>query len=271
MAEPSERDVIQRITRFSSLRATERALRPSVRLRRVHASISDLGLGLLRALQQLQDDSAATAECRSEMLADIDGDLDALDRALESLVAETPLPQFRANLPSIARSNRAETMALLDFCLATPERRNHHLSLIDYIITLLSSERVGNARCLRSDPAMASPGLSVLSDLLAARYDDSESGKAFRQASYEVLDANDVVSVVERMRAVKLQLGEAILVPEVLRCVVSYNLAVSNRLEVLLDADRALDRGIATTLESLRSLDVGLTAAQPLASQAEAG
>jgi hypothetical protein len=259
MAEPSERDVIQRISRFSSLRATERALRPSVRLRRAHATPSDLGLMLLRDLQELMaDDGNPSTLCARDakgLLADIDDRLDQLDRALDSLIDETPISEFRANLPSIADSNRAETMALLDFCLSTPTRRCRHLSLIDYVITLLSSRREGNTRCLRSDPVQASPGLSALCDRLKNERSDFDAAREFREASFSILDVQSVVPLIERMRSLKADLGQALFAPETLRSVVGYNLAVSNRLGSLLEADRAHDRDIETTLQNLRALD----------------
>jgi hypothetical protein len=263
-SETRERDVIARIRRYSTLRAAERALQPTVRLRRKHPTAAlglDLLIDLRELLTQVQSQGGASSggePDREELdLERVDSRLKEFSRKLEQTIGHTSLAQFRATLRAITRKNRAEATALLDFCLESEGRASRDLALVDYLITLLSSESVRGVKSLAFDPTGVSPALTGLCEREARRADlrCDEAGGEFRSAALEVAELEDLVPLVRRMRRVKNRLGRRFFAPDVLRSIVAYNLAVANRLEALLDAQRSEDAAMERTLRDLRALD----------------
>jgi len=259
-----EAAVVARVTRYSSLRGVERALLPSVRSR-VQLPTTALGADLLGRLQSLlehvrhADTASPEARARAgEELVRIDEALSSFSAALTARIEETPIAQLRATLPGIVDRWRGEVASLLDLCLESfvPRTDGPAPCRIDFLVTLLARQRVGDVSTLRCDPCTVSPGLRRRCT------DDADDERAaalarrFREARIELLSTDAVDGVVEGMRAVKSELGGCLFDKDVLRELVSYNIAADNRFRELFELEQSRDAAIERTLRALAALDL---------------
>lgn len=263
--DPDETSVVARVARYSSLRGVERALLPSVRSR-VRLPTTRIGADLLIRLQSLVEatrssgigSSDPAGRARREF-ALVDEALDGFAAALVGLIDETPIAQLRSTLPPLLERSRGEVVALLDLCLdsfvATDDGPPPYK--IDYLITLLSRQKLGRVSMLRCDPCGVSPAVEARCAVQAKRADDrtEQSSRLFRDAQIELLSAEELDGIVKRMRDVKSRLGATLFDTDVLRAVVSYNIAVDNRFRELSDLEHTKDVAIERSLRALTELD----------------
>lgn len=263
---PSEKDVVGRINRYSSLRSVERAISPSVR-RRLPLADAGRRQGVLVRLQRLLDGvfarGAAPVEAAIDVagLREVDVELDAFAGQLASTLRRTPLAQFRATLPSVVSSHRGDAVALLDFWLEQMSPGDDPLHLVDYLITLLSTDEVDGQITVVHDPVTVSAGVERAVRGLQGAWAPPDEKRAhdaastLRASSVEVLHAVDLEPMVVDMRALKASAADVYFHRELLRSAVQYNATVKNRLAALLEIDRAQDASVVRTLEALRALD----------------
>lgn len=260
--DPSPRHVIERINRFSTLRAAERALKPSVRRRRELPSAS-VGRDLLVRLRHLlahtrgkrtREENAPPAAAE---LARIDERLDLFSRQLRATADRSPMAQLRATLPSIAYEHPEEVAALLDLCLEGDASPATRLPLVDYLVTLLASDHGYTRKSLIRDPSEVSRQVAARCRRLANEPEEVglEIAQTFDRAIREVAELDNLEEIVQRMRVYKAKLDGRIFIPSVLRSVVAYNLAVSNRIEALLDRERERARAAEAMFLALDALD----------------
>lgn len=259
---PDPKDLASRITRYSNLRAAERAVAPTVRSRSGLPSYH-VGRGLLEDLQALRaalldGDALHRDNPIAAQLSGVDGDLDDFSASLCKVIEATPMVQFRATLPGTVEQAREEAEALLDLCLEPGRPGAWPRALIDYVTTLLAvSNTERGTKVIQCDPCEVTARLAALSRE-QARQSSGElerACKALRDAAIELLSHDDLEPTIRRMRDLKDELGDAMLHPEVLRAVVAYNVATHNRLLEILSAAREFDRAADEALESLRALD----------------
>lgn len=264
-ADLDESSVVARVTRYSNLRGVERALLPSVRSR-VRLPTTHLGADLLGRLQSLLesarrtdgDDPDAARRARHD-LALVDRTLDAFSRALVDLIGETSVGQLRSTLPPLLERSRGEVVALLDLCLDhfVPPDDGAVLHKIDYMITLLSRQRIGRVSTLQCDPCSVSPGVRRRCALAGRSADEGADrfARQFRDARIELLAIDELDGIIERMRKFKTRLGLALFDPDVLRAVVSYNIAADNRFRELFDLEHTRGVAVERSLRALAELD----------------
>lgn len=280
MAEPEQAEhvtldeacVVARVTRYSSLRGVERALLPSVR-KRVLLPTTRLGarlLGQLQALlEQIRACSRPTAEQAESLLlelAEVDEALERFAGSLTAMIRDTPLAQLRSTLPDLLERSRGEVGALLDLWLESfaPEADGVPFK-IDFLVTLLARQRVGGIALLGGDPSRVTPGVARLCDEHEADpdYRAPELARLFRDAHIELLGLDDLEEIIDRMRTVKSRLGRCLFDRDVLRAVVSYNIAADNRFRELLDLESRKDAVVERTLNALNQLDHAAPADEP--------
>jgi hypothetical protein len=218
-------------------------------------------------MQRLLDGAAARSfeaiepAIDAEGLRTVDGDLDALAARLATSLRCTPLSQFRATLPSVVTSHRADAVALLDFWLEEMILGEDPLHLVDYLITLLSTEEVEGQVTVVTDPTAVSAGVEravrgMRSAAAAAEAKRArEAASRLRASSLEVLHEDDLEALVVDMRALKARAADVYFDGDLLRSAVQYNASVKNRFTTLLEIDRAQDAAVMRTLEALRALD----------------
>ncbi len=263
-AGPIEVEIVSRIVRYSSMRSVERALMPSVRRRR-SLPTRLTGSDLFERLQKLQEQVHPSDGADSPALGGIALELQEIDRGLArfhdqlvELIDGTPIMQLRSTMPAMMARGRRDVISLLDLCLdaydAGCEARKPFL--VDYLITLLSRRTVQGVSTLVSDPCLASPGVVQRCEAGERKGDFRalEMAQHFRDAAIEILDLDDMSGIISRMRKVKIAMRETLYHRDVLRAVVTYNIAAENRFRDLFELERDQDLALSQTLEALHKL-----------------
>jgi hypothetical protein len=260
-----EASVVARVTRYSSLRGVERALLPSVRRRKLLPTTL-VGTEVLGRLQALLVRVRADAfehedeiEDAENALAEIDDGLERYTQQLLDLIYETSIEKLRATLPAVVDVSSNEVADLLDLCLVhapgvlTGDSRNR----IDLLVTLLSRQRIRGVAILQCDPSKVTPGVARRCGArdAVADYHGFDYARIFRDATMELLGLNDVSEILERMRGIKAELGSHFFDRDVLRAMVTFNVAVENRTRELYALEHQQDAAVERTLRALTELD----------------
>jgi hypothetical protein len=252
-------EVVRRINRYSTLRGAERALSPSIRLSEA-GEPDGPGVDLLVKLRKLLLDVRAVGGPTPDLperLDEVDAQLAAMTDRVRARLTSTSMAHLRSTLPLIARDARGEASALLDFCIDDAGVAPEHAPLVEYLVTLLSCSQDRGAQIVRCDPTRVTASVERLCHRARSEA-DGESDRAARElfrAAFEVTGLRDLVPLVRRMRNVKSELGDRLFTTEVLRNAVAYNVAVANRIEVLMEIERLRDERERRLLDELRALD----------------
>jgi len=265
-AQIDEKDVVARINRYSLLRSVGRAVRPSVR-RRISLAGAGRRQDLLGRLQRVHDGVRhASAMGRApgpevEGIGDVDAELDDLADRLVTTIRATPIASFRAMLPDVVGTHRTDAVALLDFWLDTMDWRTEPFYLVEYLITLLSTEVIDGRATLVRDPSCVSPGVDRACARHAAAAEGAclqarEAAEQLREASMGLLSEVDLEGTIVAMRSVKAGARDGFFDRDLLRSTVQYNTTVKNRFAALEGA--AFERAgcLERTLAALRALDL---------------
>jgi len=260
-----EASVVARVTRYSSLRGVERALLPSVRRRKLLPTTL-VGTELIGRLQKLLVRIRADGFEFEDQFEDAENALTQIDEALHrytqqllDMIHETPIDKLRATLPRVVVVSSSEVADLLDLCLVhapgilTGASQNR----IDLLVTLLSRQRIRGIAILKLDPSKVTPGIARRCGArdAIADYHSLDYARIFRDATMELLSLNDLKEISERMRGIKAELGAHFFDREVLRALVTFNVAVENRMRELCELERQQDLTLERTLRALTELD----------------
>jgi hypothetical protein len=263
MPSGSEHSILQgdggsaaRARRYTMLRAAQRALypmRPMPGSLPAERALRDIRQRL-RAIgpdpQSPEEDPVyASPEARLMALHEVDESLADVSRELRGIAERISFSEIRATLPQLCETRPDEVAALLDLCLEDPQVFAPLRHLIDYLVTLLSTVTSDGNRVVWSDPVGATPRLREVCESFTD-YDGAEVRahcEAFDRAILELPRQESLEPVMHGMRDYKAQVGRLMLVPEVLQRIVEYNVAVSNRLEEVLEAERTLVEAEAHT------------------------
>jgi hypothetical protein len=261
-ADIGSQPIKQRYERLAGLRSVQRALYPIRPLPGRLPAESTLKETRERLRRIQPDPRSADAEVqrlspgdRAGALREIDRLLDNAAGELRSLAQGLNFSELRAALPGVRKSKPHEVEALLDLFLVDEEMAVGALSIVEYVATLLSTDHSGSERVLASDPVSATPRLRAVCEAVAVP-DPAvirSHVEAFEEALLEVARTDAMEPLILRMRQRKAEIGRLLLVPELFRKAVDYNLTVSNRLDDLLEAERTLahlDLETATADES---------------------
>ncbi len=263
-------EVLGRVRRFAALRAAQRALVPS--MRDPSQLPGNEGVrGLRDDLQKVVDamkQGGAPLAIDGIHVAAIDESLDGYAERLRQVTDGVAIAQFRASLSETIAEHREEAAALLDLVLeddtAIPER----FCLIDYLVTLLSIAKTEAGWCVVIDPS----NVSELTRAIALEAPEiAPESKAhimsrFQAACERLRSGGDFETVVREMGAFKTEIVPHLFHPEILRCLVSYNLALRIfREEQLLrarthDRDAKLGEAAATLADMADSDEAELAA-----------
>jgi hypothetical protein len=262
----SQLEIQARIERYGLLRSALRAL---------EASSPDAGsFGLEESFQQirgwlrelrtsnadtLRDPSAETQVDGIEQVSSAQiAHLDNLDRKLEQLqtaivaqIRSIRLSQLRATLPAVKRQNPEELKALFDLCLIAHDSDSPWWSLIDYMITLLACEEKGGRRYVARDPTRLTPRLDELCAACDREKNDLTDALVhmFHRARVDLERGNPAGPIIEKMRSAKHQAMETLLIPDLLRAITAYNIAVSNQRSDLIETQRVLEKAELESFE----------------------
>ena len=242
--------------RFAALRAAHRALAPSVRSPESLPTAQPLRAirDQLRALLDAVDDPAGGSKAFGDAdLLGIDDALDGYARQLRLVADGISIPQFRASLPEAARAQRDEVLKLLDVLIEEGEALDARLNLVDYLITLVCTARQDGRWTLVADPPTVSEGTRNRSfaapDCEPAL--EAEIVGRFRTATERLGGGEDFEAVVRDMHGYKQEVAPYFFLPEVLRCIVAYNLALRIIRDREMSRARELDLEVDRETESV--------------------
>jgi hypothetical protein len=240
---PTQAQLKSRVRRLEVLRGAARAITPSIAGQpttspfdgtELAAQLALLGQRIA-ALEECDDPVERDAERRSitRALAEVDQSLGAAGLNLLRITDGIPLVQLRASLPSIARQRRFDVLALLDLLVQDQRGILDRSVLFDYLVTLLATEEEDGKRWVAHDPVALIPRLRLL-----CQRAESKGGEAAGEAEEEFYAAasperapEELEPLLARIRKRKQGLGQLLFVPGVLRAVVTYNIAIANRIE----------------------------------------
>jgi hypothetical protein len=238
---------LARVRRFGSLRAAQRAITPSVRSGEALPDRSEVRR-LRERLQPLYDGARPGTSSRTELpraeLAAIDAALDAMAQTLRAALKKISMAQLRATLEPLEGDQRREAIALLDLCLEDEENLGPWLPMTDLLITRLASTECDGLRTVVTDPVDLSPRLRELCAAAEGRDEaaQAEAVSFFCSAAERIRTDDEFDAVVREVFMIKQQLKLRFFAPEVLRCIVFYNVTVANQRGEALRAARAEDR-----------------------------
>jgi len=249
--------VHERVEYFAMLRNAQRTLAPSLR-DADQLFPPDQVRDMLERLRAVAQGPAGEAETSAEgeeptfrperaaALDEVDGILQEIGSRMVEALDAVSLAQLRATLPTTAKTYPEEVLALLNLCASRAAGNDQRLRVAEYILTLLSSEMSGGVRSLVRDPEKISPVVMALGaaqrEKLNPRLDPEDVAVQFRAAAAQLQEDEEIQATLEKVRELKIDLGEGIFLPEVLHDAVAYNIAVWNRQEELLDQERTSDR-----------------------------
>jgi hypothetical protein len=261
-ADTAGHEIKLRYQRVASLRSVQRALYPIRPLPGRLPAEATLKETRERLKQIQPDPRSADAEVerlspedRAEEIRQIDRLIDEAAGELRSLAQGLNFSELRAALPGVRKSKPHEVQALLDLFLVDEEMAIGALSIVEYVATLLATDDSGAQRVLAADPVSATPRLREVCEAVAVP-DPAvirSHVQAFEEAILEVARTDAMEPLILRMRQRKAEIGRLLLVPDLFRKAVEYNLTISNRLDDLLEAERTLallDLETATAEES---------------------
>jgi hypothetical protein len=243
-------EVEERARRFATLRAAQRALVPSVRspeslppLEPIRAIRDQIRTLLDRTKGPAAEEPASEAVGGSE-LDGIDDALDGYAYQLRYVADHVPVAQFRASLPGLAQEQRGEVIALLDLLIEDDEGLDARLSIVDYLITLVCTARQNDQWNLVADPSTVSEGTRTraFTQPIGDPAVEAEIVGRFRSATERLTAGEDFETVVREMQSYKKEVAAHFFAPEVLRCIVAYNVALRHIRDRELSRARALDR-----------------------------
>jgi hypothetical protein len=238
-------DVRGRLKRYAALRAALRAVSPAFPPETSGAlqeRAQELSGRLRRAASPDEQPEAAAQTPLHVELDQIDKAWEEFARELLSLVSDLPLSQLRATLPAVQESNPEEVLALLDLCVADERALGERWNLLDYLVTLASTETDDGRKRVALDPATLTPSLEALCAATGERADaDLEDlVREFQAAGEQISRGEPLAPIRTRLRDTKKSAVTLLPAPDVLRAVIACNVALWNRLEELTEVDRTL-------------------------------
>ena len=171
----------------------------------------------------------------------IEARLDSLETEMREIVFKVPVAQLRSTLPVSVPLNRRGVLDLLDLMLGAEllglDGTRKRIPPIDYLITLLCSVGPDQPPL---DPVQLTPRLHELCGRSGVDYDPRlpEIEAAFFHAA-DMYEADAQGEVQRALMVRKAELGSSYFAPQILRSVVTYNIALLQRIdeEVLASQD----------------------------------
>jgi hypothetical protein len=256
------------IDRQRAMRSAWGVLAPSG-LSTEKTDIAETGRTLNDDLMELV--SRAATDPDFEAMAEIESRLDSLEGEMRAVAFKVSVTQLRSTLPDYISQNRRGVLDLLDLMLGAElldqDGTEARIPSIDYLVTLLCS--AGPDQPPR-DPVQLTPRLHELCERSGVDYDPR-----LPEIEAEFFHAADMYEAESRgemqlraLRTRKTELGSSYFAPQVLRAIVTYNVALLQRIdeEVLASQDWGSLPPVAD--EPLRAVSVFDTPALPQIAQA---
>jgi hypothetical protein len=229
------------LRRFASIRSARRALAPSV-VKLQEDSAKAQGQRLRKELEQLaiswkslgDTDTPEPDAIRAVCLGfeKVEVELSEMSDQLRLHADGVNAAQLRSTLPGIARRHRQkEVGGLLDLLIEDMTGLPGRRSTIEYLVTLLATEKESGTCKIVADPAKLTPAMQSLCDRIETEYVGvSEEYELELFEAVNLAEGSDVLAHMSELRAKKEKLGTACFLPRILRAIVTYNASVANRM-----------------------------------------
>jgi hypothetical protein len=236
---------------YATLRAALRALAPEPEV--LGALDIDSHFRQIRSWIQQGADSPAG---ESQLRAKIDSALDEISTEMLAIIDRSSFWQFRATLPAVRVDSPGDLEALLQVCLSAPDRL--WSDLVDYVVTLLATQEKGGRRQMEGDPASVSAYLQEICAEAAQDADEDSLALAAKigDACEALAGDEPLAEIVQRVRELKRAAENQLLVPDVLRSVVRFNVVVGNRVLQQQEVRRSLDQAELDVISETEQSDV---------------
>ena len=224
-------EVSDRVQAFSLLRTSQRALTRCLHPAQL-APLREQGRQLLIRLQALSERIASDADGATSSLTDEFAEIDQLlshqlGQTLE-FTGHLEFAQLRASGRQLCSEHSNEVRALIDVMLRGDLRADKTLRLLEYLITMLSSEEWSGRRRVVNEPAGLTRGLREIGERHAHSPTADAAVAHFHEAIASLMRGEDHGELRNEIRAYKRELGDTILNPRVLASTVGYNVAMWN-------------------------------------------
>ncbi len=231
----------KRVDRFAALRAARRAMAAPLG---VGGQDDPEGDTIRRALDHLISQPTGDSERLVQELGGLDTVLARYARSLRASFADVSIAQLRATLPAVARDHSREVTALVELLVEDDAEVERNLSALDFLFTLLCFDEEFGRRSVARDPVSLSSRIRAACERHIDAVDETELARLeLRFYGFAELEIGreDVEHQLAELREAKREMGCRLLHPRLLRAVVTYNVAVWNRLERFLETERAAD------------------------------
>jgi len=256
------------IDRQRALRSAWGVLAPSG-LSTEKTDIAETGRILNDDLMELV--SRAATDPDFEAMAEIESRLNSLESEMRVVAFKISVTQLRSTLPDCVSQNRRGVLDLLDLMLGAElleqDGTQARIPSIDYLVTLLCSAGPDQPPL---DPVQLTPRLHEICERTGIDYDPrlpEIEAEFFHAADMYEADSRGEMQL-RALRTRKTELGSSYFVPQVLRAIVTYNVALLQRIdeEVLASQDWGSLPPVAD--EPLRTVSVFDSPALPQIAQA---
>jgi len=222
---------------YAMLRAALRALAPEPEV--LGALDIDSHFRQIRSWIQQGVDSPAG---ESQVRAKINSALDEIKTEMLAIINRSSFWQFRATLPAVRLDSPGDLEALLQVCLSAPDGR--WSDLVDYVVTLLATRETSGRRQMDRDPSSVSAYLQeVCAEAAQEANEESQALAAKIGDACEALAGDEPLGeIIQRVRELKRAAENQLLIPDVLRSVVRFNVVVGNRVLQQQEVRRSLDQ-----------------------------
>jgi hypothetical protein len=195
-------------------------------------AVVETGRALSKALTEFAQGPPSTGE--DAAIAALDARLEELAREMRDVALQVPVTQLRATLPERLTSDRRGVLDLLDLILGAEihglEGTRARIPTLDYLITLLCTGADPQAPLL--DPVTLTHRLHQLCERSTVDYDPRLPELEAEFYAAAKLNEADLRNEVEQrtLRRRKMELETNYFAPRVLRAIVTYNVALMQRI-----------------------------------------
>lgn len=244
----SSSEIRRRVERFASLQAAHRALCHSVHPSQLE-SVRGESRALLILLQtystQIQAGGQKPAlDAAPVSLEDIDRGLFEQSERTLTVLGRINLAQLRATIPALSEQHPEEVCGLIDLLLSGDLDSDKNLRMLEYLITIMSTQDSNGRRVVVREPCQVTPRLdeAAADRLGAATADCLVAEQVLENATAKALQGGDIGETRDRVRRYKEELGRDVLHPRVLAAAVAYNVAMWNEVANEIESSRSIEQ-----------------------------
>jgi len=222
-------------THFRGLHAAWSVVAACARLEQ-RRSVAEGGRALESEFQKLATEPSGLL--RASSFEGLEQKLASFELALRQAVGGISVSQLRSTVPTQLRRDHRGVLALLDLLLGAEleavEGSSAFIPSIDYLLTALCKSGGAAASGHPQDPVTLTPRMQSLCERATEDYDErlpSIEAEFFTAADAVAGGASQADALLRSLACQKAELGSRYFTPTVLRAIITYNIAIAERIE----------------------------------------